>query len=97
MRESLTAMHRVNRGLKASSERADSTVSEMTRLMGRRSRERDQERGWLQEENRILKDLIGWKRSHRRAPSPPKSSSGEETDSLEEDEAEEGRAAKGRS
>ena len=43
----------------------------------------------LQEENRILKDLIGWKRSKTRAPSPPMPPSEQETDSLEEDEAEE--------
>ena len=89
LKKSLTAMHRVNKGLKASSEQADSAVSEMSQLMGKWSRARDAERGWLQEENRILKDLVGWKRSATRAPSPPPTDSEEETDNLEEDEAEE--------
>ena len=55
LKETLTAMHRVNGGLKASSEQADSAVSEMCHLMGKWRRARDAERGWLQEENGIVK------------------------------------------
>ena len=62
----------------------------MTRLVNRLTKARNGERGWLQEENRILKDLVGWKRSASRAASPPPSE--EETDNLEEDEDEEGDA-----
>ena len=47
------------------------------------------ERDWLQEENRLAKDIVGWKK--RRPPpretSPPRSDpEKDETDSLEEDE-----------
>ena len=86
LERTLTAMHRVNQGLKASSDRAESAVSGMTRMIGRLTRARDDERGWLREENRILKDLVGWKKSGSRVASPPPSSSEEETASLEEDE-----------
>ena len=89
LERTLTAMHRVNQGLKASSDRAESAVSGMTRTMTRLTKARDDERGWLKEENRILKDLVGWKKSASRAASPPPSSSEEETASLEEDEDEE--------
>ena len=57
--------------------------------MYRLTKARNEERSCLQEENRILKDLLGWKRSSQRARSPPRSDEEEETDSLEEDEAEE--------
>ena len=61
----------------------------MTHMMGKWSRARNAECGWLQEENRIVKDIVGWKKSAARAPSPsPTDSEEEETDSLEEDEAE---------
>ena len=61
----------------------------MTRVVGKRSRARNAERGWLQEENRILKDIVGWKTSAARAPTPPPTDSEEEeTDSVEGDEAE---------
>ena len=85
-------MHRVNQGLKASSDKADSAMSGMSRMIGRLTRARDYERGWLREENRILKDLVGWKKSGSRVASPPPSSSEEETESLEEDEDEEAAA-----
>ena len=58
-------------------------------MIGRLTRARNDERGWLMEENRILKDLVGWKRSGSRVASRPPSSSEEETESLDEDEVEE--------
>ena len=89
LRETLTAMHRVTTGLRASSEKAESAVSQMTRVMGRLNRARNAERGWLQEENRLLKDIVGWKKRKPKDPTPPPSDSEEEeTDSLEEDELE---------
>ena len=87
LERTLTAMHRVNQGLKASSDRAESAVSGMTRMMNRLTKARNDERGWLQE-NRILRDIVGWKNASR-AASPPPSPSEEETDSLEEDRDEE--------
>ena len=62
-------------------------------MMNRLTRARNDERGWLQEGNKILRDLVGWKRSASRAASPPPSPSEEETDSLEEDQIEEEDAA----
>ena len=58
-------------------------------MIGRMTKAQNDERGWLREENRILKDLVGWKRSVPRVASPPSASSEEETASLEEDEEEE--------
>ena len=90
LRETLTRMHKVTKGLRASSEKAESAVSQMTRVMGRLNRARDAERGWLQEENKLLKDIVGWKKRKPRDPTPPQSADSEEdeTDSLEEDELE---------
>ena len=51
LERTLTAMHRVNQGLKASSDRAESAVSGMTRMMNRLTKARNDERGWLQEED----------------------------------------------
>ena len=85
----LNAMHRVNQGLKSSSDRAESALSGMSRMIGRMTRARNDERGWLKEENRILKDLVGWKRSASQVAPPSPASPEEETDSLEEDEEEE--------
>ena len=82
-------MHKATKGLTASSEKADSAVSQMTHLMGKWDRARNAERGWLQEETQLLKDIVGWKKRKPRDPSPPASDPEEdETDSLEEDELE---------
>ena len=89
LRETLTAMHKLTKGLKASSEKAESAVSETTRMMDKWNRARNAERGWLQKENQLLKDIVGWKKPKPMDPTPPPSDSEEEaTDSLEEDEAE---------
>ena len=72
LRETLSRMHRVNQGLRASSEKAESAVSEMTRVMGKLNRARNAEREWLQEESKILKDLVGWKKRSPRDPMTPK-------------------------
>ena len=88
-RETLTRMHRVTKGLRASSDKAESAVSQMTQLMGEWNKARNAERGWLQEENQLLKDIVGWKKRRPREASPPVSDPVEdETDSLEEDELE---------
>ena len=59
-------------------------------MIGRMTRARNDERGWLREENRLLKDLVGWKRAGSRVASPPPPSSSEdETESLDDDEEEE--------
>ena len=58
-------------------------------MIGKMTRARNDERGWLQEENRLLKDLVGWKRAGSRVASPPPSSSEDETESLDDDEQEE--------
>ena len=78
LERTLNAMHRANQGLKSSSDRAESALSGMSRVIARMTRARNDERGWLREENRILKDLVGWKRPGPRAASPPPSSSEEE-------------------
>ena len=100
LRETLKRMNRVTKGLKARSEKADSAVSRMSNLMsqiGRQQREWEKakniERDWLQEENKLLKDVLGLRK--RRPPSrertPPESEPvEEETDSLEADEPDEG-------
>ena len=100
LRETLSRMSRVTKGLRASSEKADSAVSQMSNLMTKMGKQqrawekaRNSERDWLQEENRLLKDGLGWKkrRPQSRERSPPRSDPEEdETDSLEEDEPEEG-------
>ena len=89
LEQTVNAFHRVNQGLKSSSDRAESALSGMTRMMSKMTRARNDERGWLQEENRLLKDLVGWKRAGPRVATPPPSSSEEETESLDEDEQEE--------
>ena len=96
LRETLTRTHRATKGLRGSSDKANSAVSQTSHLMtqvGKQQREwakaRNAERGWLQEENQFLKDIVGWKKRKPREPSPPRSDPEEdETDSLEEDELE---------
>ena len=89
LEQTVNALHRVNQGLKSSSDRAESALSGMSRMIGRMTRARNDERGWLREENRLLKDLVGWKRAGSRVATPPPSSSEEETESLDDDEQEE--------
>ena len=50
--------------------------------------------GWLMEENRLLRNLIGWKKIEPREAPSPRSPSAEATESLEEDDPEELGAAK---
>ena len=52
------------------------------------TRARNDETSWLMEENRLLKDLIGWKKVESQVAPSPSSSSEDETESLEEDEQE---------
>ena len=89
LEQTVNALHRVNQGLKSSSDRAESALSGMSRMIGRMTRARNDERNWLQEENRLLKDLVGWKRAGPRVATPPPSSSEDETESLDDDEQEE--------
>ena len=89
LEQAVNAFHRVNQGLKSSSDRAESALSGMSRTIGRVTRARNDERGWLREEKRLLKDLVGWKRAGSRVATPPPSSSEEETESLDDDEREE--------
>ena len=84
----VSTLHRVNQGLKSSSDRAESALSGMTRAVGKMTRARNDEKNWLMEENRLLKDLIGWKKVEPQVAPPPSSSSEDETESLEEDEQE---------
>ena len=93
LEQTVNAFHRVNQGLKSSSDRAESALSGMSRMIGKMTKARNDERGWLQEENRLLKDLVGWKRVGSRVATPPPSSSEEETESLDEDEQEEDAAS----
>ena len=86
LEQTVNALHRVNQGLKSSSDRAESALSGMSRMIGKMTRARNDERSWLQEENRLLKDLVGWKRAGPRVATPPPSSSEDETESLDEDE-----------
>ena len=58
-------------------------------MMSRMTRARNDEREWLQEESRLLRDLVGWKRAVPRVATPPPESSEDETESLDEDEQEE--------
>ena len=89
LQETLTRMHKVTKRLRASSEKAESAVSQMTRVTGKLNRARNAERGWLQEENKLLKDIVGWKKRKPKDPTPPPSDPEEdETDSLEEAELE---------
>ena len=93
LEQTVNALHRVNQGLKSSSDRAESALSGMSRMIGRMTRARNDERNWLQEENRLLKDLVGWKRVGPRVATPPPSSSSsssseDETESLDDDEQE---------
>ena len=89
LEQTVNAFHRVNQGLKSSSDRAESALSGMTRMMTRMTRARNDEREWLQEENRLLRDLVGWRRAAPRVAEPPPESSEDETESLDEDEQEE--------
>ena len=89
LEQTVHALHRVNQGLKSSSDRAESALSGMPRMIGRMTRARNDERNWLQEENRLLNDLVGWKRVGPRVATPPPSSSEDETESLDDDEQEE--------
>ena len=57
LEQTVNAFHRVNQGLKSSSDRAESALSGMSRMIGKMTKARNDERGWLQEENRLLKDL----------------------------------------
>ena len=82
----VSTLHRVNQGLKSSSDRAESALSGMTRAVGKMTKARNDKEGWLMEENRLLRDLIGWKRVESQAAPSPRSPSSEETESLEEDE-----------
>ena len=86
----VSTLHRVNQGLKSSSDRAESALSGMTRAVGKMTRARNDEKNWLMEENRLLKDLIGWKKVEPQVAPSPSSSSEDETESLEEDEQEAG-------
>ena len=93
LEQTVHALHRVNQGLKSSSDRAESALSGMSRMIGKMTRARSDERNWLQEENRLLKDLVGWKKVGPRVATPPPSSSSsssseDETESLDDDEQE---------
>ena len=89
----VSTLHRVNQGLKSSC-RAESALSGMTRAVGRMTKARNDKEGWLMEENRLLRDLIGWKKVEPHAAPSPRSSSEGETESLEEDAPEEMEDAK---
>ena len=84
----------VNQGLKSSSDRAESALSGMSRMIGKMNKAQNDRQTWLQEENRLLKDLVGWKRAGSRVATPPPSSSEGETESLEDDEQEEDAAVR---
>ena len=86
----VSTLHRVNQGLRSSSERAESALSGMTRAVGKMTRARNDEKNLLMEENRLLKDLIGWRRVESQVDPQQPSSSEDETESLEEDEQEGG-------
>ena len=60
----VSTLHRVNQGLKSSSDKAESALSGMTRAVDRMTKARNDKEGWLMEENRLLRDLIGWKKPH---------------------------------
>ena len=66
LREALKRMGKVNKGLKASSEKAESAVSKMSNLMTQMGEEqrrwekaKNTEREWLQEENKLLEEIFG--------------------------------------
>ena len=80
--------HRVNQGLKSSSDKAESALSGMTRAVDRMTKARNDKEGWLMEENRLLRNLIGWKKIEPREAPSPRSPSAEATESLEEDDPE---------
>ena len=90
----VSTLHRVNQGLKSSSDRAESALSGMTRAVGKMTKARNDKEGWLMEENRLLRDLIGWKKVEPRAATSQDSPSEDETESLEEDDQEAMDAAK---
>ena len=84
----VSTLHCVNQGLKSSSDRAESALSGMTRAVGKMTKARNDKEGWLMEENRLLRDLIGWKKVESQAAPSRSSPSDEETESLEEDDQE---------
>ena len=90
----VSTLHRVNQGLKSSSDKAESALSGMTRAVDRMTKARNDKEGWLMEENRLLRNLIGWKKIEPREAPSPRSPSAEATESLEEDDPEELGAAK---
>ena len=100
LRETLKRMNRATKSLNASSEKADSAVSRMSNLMSQMGKQqcewekaKNTERDWLQEENRFLKDVLGWRKRRppsRKRPPPDSEPVEEETDDLEEDEPDEG-------
>ena len=63
-------------------------MSGMTRAVGRMTKARNDKEGWLMEENRLLRDLIGWKKVEPQAAPSPRAPSEDETESLEEDDPE---------
>ena len=65
----VSTLHRVNQGLKSSSDRAESALSGMTRAVGKMTKARNDKEGWLMEENRLLRDPDWLEES--RAPSGP--------------------------
>ena len=84
----VNTFHRVNQGLKSSSDKAESALSGMTRAVDRMTKARNDKEGWLMEENRLLRNLIGWKKLEPREAPSPRSPSAEATESLEEDDPE---------
>ena len=84
----VSALHRVNQGLKSSSDKAESALSGMTRAVDRMTKARNDKEGWLMEENRLLRNLIGWKKIEPREAPSPRPPSAEATESLEEDDPE---------
>ena len=84
----VSTLHRVNQGLKSSSDKAESALSGMTRAVDRMTKARNDKEGWLMEENRLLRNLIGWKKIEPREAPSPRSPSAEATESLEEDDPE---------